>query len=177
LATAGLALAAACGGDDDGGTQTAAPSGEMVVASDNFDGGSGIPDAHTCLGPDQSPPLTWLGAPEGTAAFALIMDDPDAGGFVHWVVYDIPGGVTDLPIDLPDGDELEIGGKQGENSFGEVGYSGPCPPAGETHNYRFRVFALDAETGLPAGANAEDVQAAIEPHVLDQGLITATAAR
>jgi Raf kinase inhibitor-like YbhB/YbcL family protein len=173
-----VVLFAACGGDDDGGdSATPEPEGGMVVASDSFQEGSGLPDVYTCVGDDQSPPVSWLEAPAEAVAFALIMDDPDAGGFVHWVIYDIPGDVRDLPIDLPDGEQLANGAKQGENGFGDVGYGGPCPPEGETHTYRFRVFALDAETGLEAGASAEDVEAAFEGHVLDQGQITTTAAR
>lgn len=179
LVAALVMLAVACGGDDDGGggSETPEPSGGLVIASDSFQQGSGIPDEYTCVGKGQSPPLSWLGAPAEAAAFAVIMDDPDAGGFVHWVVYDIPGDVTDLPIDIPDGEVMANGAKQGENSFGDVGYGGPCPPEGETHTYRFRVFALDAATGLEAGATAAEVEAAIDEHVLDEGQITATAAR
>lgn len=173
-----LVALAACGGDDDDGGENATPEpvGGMVVASDSFQEGSGIPDVYTCVGDDQSPPLSWLDAPAEAVAFAVVMDDLDAG-FVHWVMYDIPGDITDLPIDLPDGEELANGAKQGENDFGDVGYGGPCPPEGETHTYRFRVFALDQETGLDAAMRAEDVEAAIEGHVIETGQITTTAGR
>ncbi len=177
---AGVLLVAACGGDDDGGTggETPEPTvGGMIIASDSFQEGSGLPDTYGCVGDDQSPPLSWLQSPEDAVSFALVMDDPDAGGFVHWLVYDIPADATDLPIDLPDGEELDNGSKQGKNGFGDVGYGGPCPPVGETHTYRFRVFALDAETGVPAGATWDEVELAIEGHVLDEGQVTATYGR
>jgi Raf kinase inhibitor-like YbhB/YbcL family protein len=168
-----LVFMAACG--DDGGDPTPTPSlaGGIVLGSDDIEQGSGIPDAYSCVAQNQSPPLTWLNAPDQTQFFALVMDDPDADGFVHWVVYDIPGDRTDLPIDIPQGDTIDGGGKQGENSAGDIGYTGPCPPEGQTHTYRFRLYALAEETGLDPGASFDQVLPAIETHSLDQGQLTA----
>jgi Raf kinase inhibitor-like YbhB/YbcL family protein len=177
---AGLALAlalAACGDDydDDGATDT--PSGDIVVASDTFAEGDGVPLENTCEGDDVSPPLSWSGVPDEAASVVVIVDDPDAGGFVHWVVFDIPPEVEDLPIDVPDGDEVETGGKQALNDSGEVGYSGPCPPLGEEHTYRFRVLAVDAMLGLEPGVAASEAIGATEDHVLAEGVLTAKFAR
>jgi hypothetical protein len=63
-----------------------------VLTSPSFDEGGAIPVRHSCDGTDISPELDWEGAPQGTVSFALIVDDPDARGFIHWVVYNIPGG-------------------------------------------------------------------------------------
>ena len=64
----------------------------FTLTSSAFTEGAPIPAKHTCDGADVSPPLAWSGTPSGAAAFALIMDDPDApaGTWVHWVLYDLP---------------------------------------------------------------------------------------
>ena len=136
-----------------------------------------MPLENTCEGDDVSPPLSWSGVPEEAASVVVIVDDPDAGGFVHWVVFDIPPDVEDLPSEVPDGDEVETGGKQALNDSGEVGYSGPCPPVGEEHTYRFRVLALDAMFGVEPGVAASEAIDATEGHVLAEGVLTAKFAR
>lgn len=79
-----------------------------------------------------------MGVPSGTAGFALAVTDydaPVAGGFHHWIVYNIPGNVDTLNGTSPY--------TQGTNSFGSVGYGGPCPPAtGQIHHYIFTLYAL-----------------------------------
>src|SRR5947199_6433577 len=91
------------------------------VTSTAFKEGAGIPVKHTCDGADVSPPLAWSGAPPGTAAFALIADDPDApvGTWVHWVLYNLPGTATQLPEQVPKTDALpDLGGAlQGRTDF------------------------------------------------------------
>jgi len=62
------------------------------------------------------------------------------------------------------------------NGRGEVGYSGPCPPGGE-HRYRFRLFALDAEVDLEAGATLAEVETAIADHVLALSELVGTFSR
>jgi Raf kinase inhibitor-like YbhB/YbcL family protein len=177
--TATLALlTAACGDDGNGGPRTAtaaaggavtAPPTDFTLRSDAFPDGATIPLKYTCSGNNVSVPLSWSGAPAGTKAFALVMDDPDApiaGGFVHWVAYDIPANVSALPEGVPEGDAVAGGGTQGANGRGTRAYTGPCPPAGAPHHYYFRLFALDAPLGLPAGAARADVEAAMRGHVL-----------
>ena len=166
----------ACGGDDDGSVAPE-PTGGMAFGSDSFAEGTSIPEKYSCDGVDESPPLTWTHVPAGTVAFVVVMDDLDAGGFVHWIIYDVPGNSTELAIQQPPDRTLDSGAKQGKNSFGDIGYGGPCPPRGQTHDYRFRIYALDAETGVGPGADADTVVAAIQGHVLDEGQITATFGR
>lgn len=140
------------------------------LTSPAFEPGGEIPRRHTCDGEDLSPPLEWSGGPEDVAAWALIVDDPDAprGTFVHWVLYDLPGHVDELPEGVGDAARLEnLGGTlQGENGFGDLGYGGPCPPPGAPHRYVFRLHALDRSPDLDPGASRDELEAAMEGAVL-----------
>lgn len=128
-----------------------------------------IPDRYTCKGDDISPPLEWQGAPEESRSFALIFDDPDApmSTWVHWVVYDLPAERDSLPEDVPEVNPISGGGIQGTNSWGRLGYGGPCPPSG-THRYFFRLYALDTVLGLKAGTTKAQLLKAMEGHILDE---------
>ncbi len=97
----------------------------------------------------------------------MIVDDPDAPGqtFVHWVVYDIPTTVRQLPEQIAAVETLSNGGIQGKNDFGKLGYGGPCPPSG-IHRYFFKFYALNQKLDLPAGATKNQVLAAMKDHVL-----------
>ena len=77
--------------DDDEQAKGGAAMTALEVSSSAFDYGMAIPAAYTCEGEDISPPLNWSAGPEGTACYALIMDDPDApmGTWVHWVAYNL----------------------------------------------------------------------------------------
>jgi Raf kinase inhibitor-like YbhB/YbcL family protein len=116
-----------------------------------------------CKGDNVSPALSWSGAPEGTKSFVLTVYDPDAptgSGFWHWVVVNIPAGVTELKLDAgnPKAGLLPTGALQTRTDFGAPGYGGPCPPEGHgPHRYVFTLFAVKQET-LPVAA---DTSAAI----------------
>jgi hypothetical protein len=99
---------------------------------------------------------------------ALIMDDPDApaGDWVHWVIYNIPTSSRALPENISSDAQLADGSLHGKNSWGKLGYGGPCPPFG-THRYFFRLYALDATLNLKAGANKAELLRAIEGHLLE----------
>jgi Raf kinase inhibitor-like YbhB/YbcL family protein len=127
-----------------------------------------IPREFTCDGADVSPPLEWAEGPEGTASYALIMDDPDAPGrtWVHWVAWNIPE--PRLTDGIPPRDLLDDGLAQGTNSWTRIGYGGPCPPSG-THRYFFKVYALDSTLSLPATTRKEDLLQAMDGHILAQG--------
>ena len=143
---------------------------EFQLKSSAFSNGGAIPPKFTCDGLDVSPELSWNDPPEGIKAFALIMDDPDApsGTWVHWVVYDLPPSVRELPEGVPKKKDVQIGARQGMNDFRRVGYGGPCPPHGAAHRYSFRLYALDQPTQLPAGASKGDVEHAMKGHILAQ---------
>ena len=122
-----------------------------------------IPRRHTCDGENTSPPLSFVSIPEGTRSLALIVDDPDApvGTFDHWLAWAIDPGAGGL-------DEGETAPRDGRNGFGVRGYSGPCPPPGHgPHRYFFRLHALDAELELQSGAAREQLERALQGHVLE----------
>ncbi len=158
---------AACG---HGPTLTPASAQSLALTSPAFAEGGTMPKELTCDGGDRSPALRWGAPPAGTASLALICDDPDAGGFVHWVLYDLPPSMRDLPQGVPAGGDGPQGARQGMNGFGKLGYGGPCPPLGR-HRYVFRLFALDKALGLAAGATQAEVTAAMEEHILAEGTL------
>src|SRR5215831_3977694 len=121
--------------------------------SHSFSDGADIPKKYTCDGDDVSPELHWTDQPPAAKSLALIVDDPDApaGTWVHWVLFDLPGSASELPEDLPKGQRLPTGGKQGLNDFKHLGYGGPCPPPGKPHRYFFKLYALDASLDLKPG--------------------------
>jgi Raf kinase inhibitor-like YbhB/YbcL family protein len=135
---------------------------DLELTSSAFVEGQPIPQKHSCEGENASPPLRWTSAPEGTRSLALLVHDPDApsGDFTHWVGWNID----------PDAGGLDEGAHapaEGANGFGEDGYDGPCPPAGGgAHRYVHELFALDTELDLEQGASREELEDAIEGHVL-----------
>jgi len=139
----------------------------MELRSAAFADHSPIPTRFTADGADLSPALEWTTVPPGTAALALIVEDPDApvGLWVHWLLYDLPATRMALGEGQPKTPELE-GGRQGRNSWGRLGYNGPAPPPGKPHRYYFRLFALAAPTGLAAGATKADLERAMAGKVL-----------
>ena len=157
----------------------------LDLTSSSFSGNV-IPDKFTCHGQDVSPELAWKPAPSGTRSFVLIVTDRDSrfgglagyvlhwvtGYFVHWLAYDIPGNLGGLPEALPKQPRRADGTLQGQNDFEKTGYSGPCPPEGRAHHYRFELFALDSSLGLPAGATEKQVRRAMAGHVLAEGELT-----
>jgi len=143
----------------------------IQVTSSAFREGETIPTKYTCDGEDVSPPLRWSGLPSNTKSVAIVMEDPDApsGTFTHWVIYDIPGNVSELPEGVPARDTVLGAAKQGINSFNRLGYRGPCPPRGSTHRYFFHVYALDAELGLGPGVAKSQVMSSLQGHILAEG--------
>ena len=107
-------------------------------------------------GDETSPPLSFTGVPAETAELAVVVRDPDADGFVHWVVAGIPPEATGIDEGAPPADAVEA-----DNGFDEPGWAGPCPPEGD-HTYEFTVYALAEPSTLESGASAEDGARTIE---------------
>ncbi|MEE9132763.1 MAG: YbhB/YbcL family Raf kinase inhibitor-like protein [Gemmatimonadota bacterium] len=143
----------------------------VEITSSAFEDGGFIPARHTCEGEDLSPPLKWANVPGDSKSLAIICDDPDApaGTWVHWVTYDMSPTLSELPEGIPPSEITPDGAKQGVNDFRRTGYGGPCPPPGGPHRYFFKLYALDIEPGLPAGASKADLLRVMEGHVLGEG--------
>ena len=126
----------------------------MTVSSSAFGEGEPIPERFTCDGDGVSPPLAWTRVPHGAHSLVLVVDDPKAGHFVHWTVLDIPPTVTAVEEDdAPRGET--------DNSLGEEGWTGPCPPEGDgEHEYLFAVYAVDGPLGLDEGASHDEIAGA-----------------
>jgi Raf kinase inhibitor-like YbhB/YbcL family protein len=159
-------------------TPTAVPM-TITFMSPAFHSGASIPPQYTCAGvnagPNISPPLAWSGAPQQTISFAVIMEDI-SGGVYHWIVFNIPAGIHDLPENIPHGGQLANGARQGINDVDVVGYYGPCPalPRGSTDTYVLTIYALDTTLNLDGGASWRDMLAAINGHILAEGQFDGT---
>jgi Raf kinase inhibitor-like YbhB/YbcL family protein len=159
-------------------------------------------------GRNESPALSWSRGPAGTRSYALTMVDPSVPidrsdfnkpatmivhdaprmEFVHWVLADIPVGVTHF-AEGADGEGITkdglalkrtIHGRRGQNGTGDGtlktgphgGYLGPCPPWNDEriHRYVVTVYALDvAELPLPAIFSRADLVTAAKSHILASG--------
>lgn len=156
-------------------TPSPTPAGQFALTSGDIRNGAAIPRKFTCDGADVSPALAWSGVPEGTAGLVLLVDDPDARDFAHWVAYAIPPSLSGLAEGA--GSPTTQFMPQGTNDFGRVGYGGPCPPSG-THHYRFTLYALAVPLGLSGAPRASAVRAALDKAtVLGKVTLTATYAR
>lgn len=182
-----LAAMIGCSGGQQPNQQTSQPAAantlpdqktKFTVTSNAFKEGEAISRQYTCHGVNISPPLEWGKAPSTVKTIAIIADDPDAqsGTFVHWVVYNMPADTIGMVENLPATASLKAGGFHGKNDFGDVGYGGPCPPSG-MHRYFFKVYALDTELPLKAGATKAEVEKAMESHIVAQGQLMGTYAR
>ena len=140
-------------------------------------GASGLPG-----GQDRSPQLSWSGAPETTASYAVTVYDPDAptgSGFWHWAIANIPANVTELPEGAGDenGASLPDGAVQFPNDARLARFIGGAPPAGHgPHRYYFTVHALDVEdVGLPAESTPALLGFTMATHTLARATLVATA--
>jgi len=155
----------------------ATPAAQFSLASKTFSDGATLPNStvanvYGCTGANQAPELHWSGAPAGTKSFALTMFDPDApvaGGFWHWVVFNIPAGTTGIS-----GEALLKGVGMGKTGVGTPGYVGPCPPPGKPHHYVFTLYALDIAnvSGADASTTGPELTAALKGHVLAKATLT-----
>jgi Raf kinase inhibitor-like YbhB/YbcL family protein len=157
-------------------TGSEARSAEMTLTSAAFEQGARIPPVYTCEGDNSSPPLAWSGAPVGARSYALVCEDPDAprGTFVHWVLYNLSADAVELQPRVPGEPELPSGARQGRNTAGKIGYMGPCPPPGSPHRYFFRLYALDISLNMAPGASREQLEQAMDQHILAQGMLMGT---
>ncbi|MBI4363582.1 MAG: YbhB/YbcL family Raf kinase inhibitor-like protein, partial [Candidatus Doudnabacteria bacterium] len=134
--------------------------------------GEKIPSKYSCDGQNTNPPLLFSDVPEDAQSLVLIMDDPDIPKFVqqkfhtpvwdHWVVFNIPSETREIQ------EGKNPPGKLGRNTSGNNTYGGPCPPDRE-HRYFFKLYALDTNLVGDKIANKQDLEKAMEGHILEMG--------
>jgi len=130
-----------------------------------FEHNQEVPERYTCLGPNISPPLDFEDVPEGTKSLVLIFEDVDATPkpWRHWHVFNIPPTSTHT-----EEGKVPAGATEGLCNNHTFGYEGPCPKYFKgTHHYWFRLYALDTLLNLPAASEPEDVQQAMQGHVIE----------
>jgi Raf kinase inhibitor-like YbhB/YbcL family protein len=162
---------------------------KLTVTSKTFKHGDTLPkstrfDGMGAGGDNRSPHLQWSGAPPDTKSYAVIVHDPDAPtgtGFFHWVVFNIPAGVTELEENSGEKGHkgLPKGAKHGHTDFGAPHYGGAAPPPGHgPHHYDFHVYALDVPE-LPADetATAALLRFMMRGHVVGEGVLTGISER
>lgn len=135
---------------------------QMTLTSTAFENGEDIPEDYTCDGADINPRLEISNVPLEAKSLVLLFEDPDAvsGTWNHWLVWNISPDTKTIGLrSAPKGANI------GVNDFGEFGYSGPCPPSGE-HRYMFRLYALDKTLVLHSSANRQDLETAMDDHIL-----------
>jgi Raf kinase inhibitor-like YbhB/YbcL family protein len=168
LLVAAATLLAGCGGGDKADEPLPEAGGKLRLQSPAFHQGGDIPAKFSCDGADVSPALAWRGVPSGARELALVMEDPDAGGFVHWTVLGIGPGTSRVREG-----QIPAGAVETENSFGERGWGGPCPPEGdEPHRYVFALYALRRRLGLDRDASPDEVREGLADAGLARGTLT-----
>ena len=158
----------------------------MTLESDDLTDGGRMPDLCVadimgCTGGNLSPHLRWSGAPAETQSYAVTCFDPDAptgSGFWHWVLFDIPASVTELPRGAGSGDQAgtPAGAVHVRNDLGAPEYIGSAPPPGHgDHRYVFTVHAVGVpQLGPDAGATPALVGFNLTFNTLARGVLVAT---
>ncbi len=133
----------------------------MKITIPAFENYSRIPKQYTGDGKNISPRILISDVPAEAKSLALIVDDPDSpkGLFVHWVVWNLPVGIQEIP-------EGHHSAFQGTNSYNELNWRGPNPPPGKLHRYFFKLYALDSFLNLPPGSTKAELESAMEGHIV-----------
>ncbi len=168
LAALALSLAGCGDSGEHAPEETSSPAlPPITVTSSAFTAGQPIPQKYACEdrgGQNLSPPLAWAGAPSGTVSIAVVVTDPDADNFIHWVLVDVPPQVMSLTEA-----QVPAGVRKVQEWFG------PCPPSG-VHDYVFAVYALNKRIPTDVTEPAPAITAVREAAIA-KGELTGTFAR
>lgn len=166
VALATAALLAGCGSSAHRSVGSSELPASLSVRVPNWGGKAFACTDETHVG--HSPPVTWSPGPAGTSGYAITITDPDAQGFVHWVLLDLPPSTRSLPEGISPAGALPAGARELDNGFGKPGYGGPCPPPGSRHHYVLTVWAVK---------DHPDSIAEIQHDAVASGAVTATYSR
>ena len=148
---------------------------KLEVISSAFNNEDYIPDKYTGYGIDVSIPLEIKNINSSGKSIIIIMDDPDAPTskpFVHWLIWNIPANITNIPEAIPNSEKVNILNEaiQGKNDFKTIGYKGPIPPSG-IHTYRINVYILDCFLKIDSNSTREELENAMKNHILQSSII------
>lgn len=157
----------------------------MELTSSAFEYGEMIPENYATSDPiggewGVSPPLTISNVPNNAESLVLIMDDPDAADWVHWIVYDIPPDTAILSENAGASGGILLPGdaEHGMTDCGIDFYCGPYPPIDDPpHRYFFTLFALDTMLNLPAGIDRNQLETAMAGHIIETAELMGTYSR
>jgi Raf kinase inhibitor-like YbhB/YbcL family protein len=154
---------------DDAPLETTVDGGAAVVLTVTapWADGDTIPDAYRCAGPEASPEVSWTGVPADAKSLALVLVDEDAPEYTHWVVANIDPATSALLAGSVDPNAV-----QATNAAGSIGFSGPCPPEGETHAYSLSLYALDQVLEVQNGDDGAAMQDAIYAAAIEAAAVT-----
>lgn len=136
----------------------------MIIDSPAFESNQMIPSKYTCDGENINPPLAISGVSESAKSLVLIFDDPDSpsGTWTHWTLFNIDPKTT-----IIEENSVPKNTTEGLNTFGNIGYGGPCPQKG-MHRYFFKLYALDTMLNLDSSATKENIESAMQGHILQE---------
>jgi len=134
--------------------------------------GAEVDARHSCDGPNLSPALSWASAPDDAVEIALTMEDLDAPGFTHWVA----AGIDPTTVAISEG-QTPLGAVEALNGNGDLGYTGPCPPAGSTHTYVLTVHYLGEQSELADGDSGAEMLARIAAIEIGSAEVSGTFSR
>ena len=136
---------------------------DFSITCSDIDEGTEIPKKFGYKFENEEPNISFNRPPSSTTTLALIMDDPDAMGAVgkvwlHWLQY------HNLTQSSP---------VEGKTDFDEIGYGGPAPPD-KRHTYIFKAYALDTELELKEGFSKQELEDAMNGHIIAEAKLTGT---
>lgn len=162
----------AAGGPSTSSGVTLPPTDAGLIATAPWRDGAAIDPRYTCDGVNVAPALSWSAAPSGTVEIAITLTDLDAPDFAHWAIAGLDPGMIALNEDT-----VPLGAYEAINGHGDLGYTGPCPPAGSEHEYRITVHYLGTATDLDDGVPADELLTAIADAETAAADVTGTYAR